>query len=162
MSVLKNSISSIKWGVALHYTPGWDNKGAMLISVIPSPHGTFPSSSWPVFQTETSCQTVPKKENSLLFQHPLLLWTVQCRVWPQRALHAWQAGLRGLHIFLSENWIPLPLYSVCDSLGAASVTHCQTTPNEYNRDQKHLFSTFCHGVSNLPVNRSYFWLFVGT
>lgn len=65
MTVWKNSILPIKCGVALHYTTGWDNKGAMLISVIPSPHGTFPSTSWPVFQTETSCQTVPKKENSL-------------------------------------------------------------------------------------------------
>jgi len=37
----------------------------MLIIVIPSPHGTFPSTSWPVFQTENICQTVPKKENSL-------------------------------------------------------------------------------------------------
>lgn len=128
----------------------------MLISVIPSPTGQFQVPPDPFSKQKRVVRRSLKKKTVSIVPAPALLWTAQCRLWPQRALHAWQAGLRGLLIFLSENWIPLPLYSVCDSLGAASVTHCQTTPNEYNRDQKHLFYTFCHGASNLPVNRSYF------
>lgn len=128
----------------------------MLISVIPSPTGHFQVPSDPFSKQRRFVRRSLKKKTVSIVPAAAPCWTMRCRVWPQGALHAWQGRLRGLHIFLSENWIPLPLYSVCDSLGAASVTHCQTTPNEYYRDQKQLFYTSCHGVYSLPVDRSYF------
>lgn len=123
--------------VARFCTHGWKNREAMLISVIPSPTGHFEVPPDPFSKQRGVVRRSLKKKTYPIVPAPALLWTSQCRLLPQRALRSWQARLRGLHIFLSENWIPLPLYSVCDSLGAASVTHCQTTPNEYNRDQKH-------------------------
>lgn len=122
----------------------------------PLPHEHFS-----VFHTDSIVRRSLKKKTVSIVPSR---WAPDAAVPPATAEGAAtrQAGLHGLRVFLSENWIPLPLYSVCDSLGAASVTHCQTTPNEYNRDQKHLFYTWCHGVSDLLVIRSYFLVFVGT
>lgn len=130
--------------------------GSVLMSITPPPGDLAEQLPARFPRTQASCQTVPKKENSPLFQRPPGRGG-RAAVPPSAAGGAAgpQPGLRGLLIFLSENGIPQPLHSVRDSLGAASGTHCQTTPNDYNRDQKRFFSTSRHGVRRRPVDRRY-------
>lgn len=87
--------------VALLYTPGWYNRGAMLISVIPSPTGHFQVPPDPFSKQRRVVRRSLKKKTYPIVPAPARLWTVHCRLWPQRALRAWQAGLRGLqHLFV--------------------------------------------------------------